>query len=598
VGYGMSEGGMNWAPAHIPERELREVYLAPFEAAVRACGVESIMNSYGELDGLACGASSYLLRDILRDEWGFKGTVVSDYFAINMLKEYHHIAESKEEAALLALKAGIDVELPSRDVYAQPVIDAVQDGYLDESLVDEACRRLLESKFRLGLFERPYVEDTTPIVLDTDADRTLARELAAKSLVLLKNGDPEGPDLQRPLPLNAAGLNRVAVVGPNAESWRNMIGDYAYPCHIETLGNLGEVTDDDMNTAQPEEEVKLSSDFASIVTVLDGIKEQLGDRTEVTYAAGCDILEEDESGHAEAVRAAETSDVVIAVMGDRSGLVNGCTSGESRDRVDITLPGTQRLLLKRLVATGKPVVLVMMNARPVDLSWEADNVDAILAAWLPGEEGGNAVAQALFGERTPGGKLPMSFPRHVGQIPVFHGHKPSGGRSHWAGRYVETGTDPLYPFGYGLSYTSFGLDDITVDRATLREGETVAVRCEVTNRGDRHGDEVVQLYSRGPRNFVTRPVRELRGFKRVSLAPGESAKVTFEVAWDQFRFYDKDMRCAVHPGNVELMLGTSSRDIHSRQHIVLAAAEEGTIVPPEKRTYFSTVQAESDAFVG
>lgn len=598
VGYGMSEGGMNWAPSHIQDRELREVYLAPFEAAVRAFGIASIMNSYGELDGIACGASSQLLRDILRGEWGFEGTVVSDYFAINMLKEYHQIAASKEEAGLLALKAGIDIELPSRDVFAQPLIDAINDGSLEESLVDAACRRLLVSKFKLGLFENPYVEADTSIVLDTESDRTLARELAAKSLVLLKNGAPESVGAGRPLPLDAGSLKKVAVVGPNADSWRNMIGDYAYPCHIETLGNLGQVTNDAMNTAQPEEDIKLSGDFATIITVLDGIKSELGDATEIRYAQGCDILEDDDSNHAEAIEAANGSDVVIAVMGDRSGLVDGCTSGESRDRVDITLPGTQRTLLKRLVATGKPVILVMMNARPVDLSWEAEHVDAILAAWLPGEEGGTAVAETLFGKRAPGGKLPMSFPRHVGQVPVFHGHKPSGGRSHWAGRYVEAETMPLYPFGYGLSYTSFELSAMQLDRNSLSEGDTITVICSVTNTGDRPGDEVVQLYSRGPRNIVTRPIRELRGFKRVSLAPGETKRVSFAVPWDQFRFYDLQMKCAVHPGDVELMLGTSANEIHARDTFTVEAPVDGKEVLPKQRSYFSTVSVESAATVG
>lgn len=602
VGYGMSEGGMNWAPAHLGERELRDVYLFPFESAVRRHGLRSVMNSYGEIDGVACAASARLLTEILRGEWGFDGTVVSDYFAINVLQEYHHVASTKAEAALRAITAGIDVELPTRSCYSQPLIDAVQSGDLDESVVDAACARLLTDKFLLGLFENPYVETTDEnINLDSFEDRALAYDAAFKSAVLLQNDTVNAggasstrgeAGLDEPLlPLDLDGISRIAVIGPNADSWRNMIGDYAYPCHIETLGNLGDVSDT-ADSAKPQEKVTLSEDFAHIVTILDGLRDRVGPRAEVVYSEGCDVFSDDRSRHNAAVELAAGADVAVVVMGDRSGLVDGCTSGESRDRVDITLPGTQSELLEQIAATGTPVVLVLVNARPVDLTRAREQASAIMAVWLPGEEGGNVVADVLLGNATPGGKLPMSFPRHVGQIPVFHGHKPSGGRSHWAGRYVETETTPLYPFGFGLSYTTFEISQAIAWPEKLARGERLRVSCTLGNVGNMAGDEVVQLYSRGPRNTITRPVRELRGFARVSLEAGASRSVTFEVPWDMFGFYDEQYRYAVWPGEVTLMLGTSSADILWESSFILEAQQEGFAVPVEARSYFSDVNVE------
>ena len=596
VGYGTTEGGMNWAPAHIGDRELREVYLRPFEAAVRAYGIGSVMNSYGEIDGVACGASRTLLTDILRGEWKFDGMVVSDYFAINMLREYHQIAADKKEAAALAMHAGIDIELPSRDCYSDPLSEAVRHGDISQEDIDLACERILRAKFALGLFDNPYVpEPEDSISLDTDEDRSLAYEAAVRSIVLLENQECVIENAAAPGPALPIwpGVRKIALVGPNSASWRNMIGDYAYPCHIETLGNLGAITD----TAHPEETVELSQDFADIVTVHDGLARRLqdaGSNAILQQADGCDVLAEDASGHEAAVSLAAESDIVIAVMGDRSGLVDGCTSGESRDRTDLALPGTQRELLKKLVATGTPVVLVLLNARPVDLSWEQTACAAILAAWLPGEEGGNAVADVLLGNASPGGKLPMSFPRHVGQVPVFHGHKPSGGRSHWAGRYVEMGTDPLYPFGYGLSYTSFELSDLEVETPVVGPAEgalQLKVAVTLRNSGARVGEEVVQLYTRGPRHLITRPVRELRGFVRVQLKPGETKRVPFTVSADQFAFHDEAMRYALFAGTVRVTVGTSAMDPAAlSSDFELRAPEGGVEIPVEQRTYRSTVE--------
>lgn len=550
VGYGASEGGMNWAPPHIPPRELRDVYLFPFEAAVRESGIRSVMNAYNELDGLPCGANRHLLTEVLRTQWGFEGTVVSDYFAVEMLRVYHLIARDKQEAARLALEAGIDVELPSRDCYGDPVLEAARSGAIPMELIDAAVERLLRQKFLLGLFERPYVEPAGDSVLfDTERDRAIARRAATRSIVMLKNEN-------RLLPLENA-YSRIAVIGPNADSTRNMMGDYAYPCHIEAMQDMKTA----FETAGPEDEVSVDTEPVPVVTTAEALRERLAPGVSVTTAEGCDVSDVSRTDFETAERIARESDVAVCVLGDRSGLVEGCTSGEARDRASLLLPGAQQELLERVVATGTPTVLVLVCARPMDLRFAAQEVPAILLAWLPGEEGGNAVADVLLGETAPGGKLPISFPRSVGQVPAYHGHKPSGGRSHWLGRYVEMDTSPLYPFGYGLTYGNVAVEQTAVDRAVLHPGERLTVTCRLRNTGTRAGEEVVQLYVRDLHSHVTRPVRELKGFRRVGLAPGAAVEVAITVSTYQLGFTDADMRHVLEPGEFELMIATSARDI-------------------------------------
>ena len=551
VGYGMSEGGMNWAPAHIPERELREVYLFPFEAAVREAKLASIMPAYHEIDGIPCHASSRLLKDILRDEWGFEGLVVSDYFAINMLYKYHKLNPDKVLAAKKAIESGVDIELPSTDCYGSPLKAAVEQGLLSEEAIDMVVARVLEHKFRLGLFENPYVEPAvTKTVFETPQQRQLARRVARESVVLLKNEN-------NLLPLSKE-IRSIAVIGPNAHSIRNMIGDYAYPCHIETLMNMAQTFD----TAGPEHVDLADKDlFVSMVTILDGIREKVSENTEVLYAKGCDVLGDDTSGFAEAIEIAQKADVAIVVVGDRAGLIHGCTSGEARDRSDLNLTGKQEELVKAVHATGTPVVVVLVNARPVSISWIHEKVPAILEVWLPGEEGGRAVADVLFGDYNPGGKLPISFPRTVGQVPVYYSHKPSGGRSHWLGDYVEGSTKPLYPFGYGLSYTTFEYSNLRITPQDVDASGQVSIQVDVTNTGKMAGDEVVQLYVHIPAQNVTRPVKELKGFKRISLDPGQSKTVIFELPVALLGFYDENMDFVVEPGKVDVFVGSSSEDI-------------------------------------
>jgi beta-glucosidase len=550
VGYGMSEGGMNWAPPHLSWREMREVYLFPFEAAVREAKLATIMNAYHELDGLPCGVSRELLTTILREEWGFDGTVVSDYFTINTLKDYHHIASSKAEAARMALEAGLDVELPFTDCFGEPLREAVQKGEVPVALIDTAVRRVLAQKFQLGLFANPYV-DATAVHFDTPEQRQLAREIAHKSLVLLKN-DGEL------LPLDK-GVKSIAVIGPNADSIRNLFGDYAYPAHIETLVESSKKNV--FNQPLPEG-LSTVEDFIPAISVLDAVKAKVGLETQVTYAKGCDVMSDSTDGFAEAVAAAKSAQVAFVVVGDKAGLTDDCTSGEARDRADLSLPGVQSQLVKAIYDTGTPVVLVLVNGRPVSLGWIAESVPAILEAWFPSEEGAIAIADALFGDVNPGGKLPITFPRSVGQIPIFYGHRPSGGRSQWKENYVETSVKPLYPFGYGLSYTRFEFGNMRIEPVSAGANGHVTISVDVTNVGARAGDEVVQLYTHQNVPLLTRPVKELKGFKRVTVEPGQTRTVTFRLAVNQLGYYDQNKDFVVQPGPVDVMLGSSSEDIH------------------------------------
>ncbi|MBI1281511.1 MAG: beta-glucosidase [Anaerolineaceae bacterium] len=550
VGYGASEGGMNWAPPHIPWREMRDVYLFPFEAAVRDGKMASMMNAYHELDGVPCGSNKELLTTILRDEWGFDGTVVSDYFAITMLDEYHHVVANKAEAAFTALDAGLDVELPFTDSYGNPLREAVLAGKIPESLVDVSLRRVLTQKFALGLFDHPYVDDLA-VVFDTPDERKLAREIAQKSMVLLKN---EG----NLLPLSKD-LKSIAVIGPNADSIRNLFGDYAYPAHVETLLELKNKKNV-FNQPLPES-MHAVEDFIPATSVLTAIQAQVGATTQIHYAQGCAVNDDVTGGFAEAVAAAKQAQVAVVVVGDKAGLTDDCTSGEARDRADLQLPGVQSQLVKAICDTGTPIVLVLINGRPVSLGWIAESVPAILEAWLPSEEGGNAVADVLFGNTNPGGKLPITFPRSVGQVPIFYGHKPSGGRSHWKGDYVETSAKPLYPFGFGLSYTQFEFSNLQINPAAAVIGGEVRVRVDVTNTGERSGDEVVQLYTRQNATSVTRPVKELKGFQRVTIAPKETKTVTFGLKVNQLGFYDQAQNCVIESGKIVIMVGNSSQDI-------------------------------------
>jgi beta-glucosidase len=547
VGHGLPEGGMNRAPAHIGTRELRDVYLWPFEAAVREAGMRSMMHAYEDVDGVPCVASRELFTTTLRDEWGFDGIVVSDYAGIDELVESHAIVGGLGAAAALALEAGIDVELPSTAAYGAPLAQALAGGDVDPALVDRAVARVLAVKFELGLFEAPYV-DAAAARPPLAADRALARDAARASIVLLENDGT--------LPLRDD-LATIAVIGPNADSARNLLGDYAHVAHIETLLEMRE---NPIGFPVPED-LDLPDELEGRSTVLDAIRERCADGAEVHFAAGGDVLDASDAEIAEAADAARGADVAIVVVGERSGLTLDCTCGEMRDRMELTLPGRQEELVAAVAATGTPVVLVLVAGRPLGIPEAARRAAAVLNAWVPGDEGPGAIADVLFGDADPGGKLPVTVPRHVGQVPIHYAHKPSGGRSHWHGDYVDGSHLPLWPFGHGLSYTRFALHGPQLDRTALALGDEVAIAVEVENVGERAGDEVVQLYVRDEEASVTRPVKELRGFRRVHLTAGERRRVTFRLAAEQLAFTGLDGQLVLEPGRVRVMVGTSSADL-------------------------------------
>jgi beta-glucosidase len=549
VGYGLSEGGLNWAPANIPARLLHDVYLYPFQEVIKQAKPMSVMNAYQEIDGIPCAASAELLTDILRKKWGFQGLVVSDYFAVDNLQSYHHVAADKAGAARLALTAGIDSELPKLDCYAQPLKEQIEKGEVSEQLLDRAVARILRLKFMLGTFENRYVNaGKAANSYDLPAHRQLALESARKSIVLLKN---EGALL--PLSKNNG---TIAVIGPNADSRRNLLGDYTYPAHLEVMMKMAE--DMGMEVSLPDEPPDHVT--THVITVLEGIK-TVAKNTKILYAVGCEYNSPSRDGFPEAIKAAKAADVAIVVVGGRSGLVPNCTSGEMRDRVELGLPGVQEDLVRAIYETGTPVILVLVDGRPLALDWMAEKIAAILEAWLPGEEGGKAVAEVIFGDYNPGGKLPVTFPRKPGQIPVYYAHKPSGSRSQLWGDYVDCSTSPAFDFGYGLSYTTFKLSNLKIAPKRVSHDGKVSLKVDIQNTGDRSGEEVVQLYVNDIVASVTRPVKELKGFKRIGLKPAETKTVEFELSVNKLGFYDRDFKYTVEPGIFKIMIGTSSRDI-------------------------------------
>lgn len=553
LGYGISEGGLNWAPAHLPARELREIFLAPFRAAIQEVNVASIMNAYQELDGIPCGSSKELLTDLLRGELGFEGLIVADYFTIDMFVEYHHLVKDKSEAARLGVEAGIDIELPAADCYGSPLRQAVERGDIDMNLINASVIRVLKNKFELGIFDHPFVDEgKVHEVFNTPEQDELSLKIAQKSIVLLKNAGnflPLPPDIES-----------IALIGPHANSIRLLQGDYHYPSHLEGVIS-SELNKDAPNPMQDLSQVDINEHFVPSVTVLEGIQAVVSPNTQIYYAQGCDAVKTDTSGFEEAVTAAKKAKVAVIVVGEKSGLSKGNTVGESIDRADVGLPGVQQELIEAVAATGTPVVVVLMNGRPLAIPWINDHIPAVLEAWLPAQEGGTAVADVLFGNVNPGGRLPMSFPISSAQIPVFYNHKPSGGRSHWQGEYVDLSPRPLYAFGHGLSYTQFEYSDLQISPEQAGAQDHVTISLKVKNTGERAGDEVVQLYLNDFIATVTRPVKELKGFKRITLQPGEQKTVLFHLPVAHMAFYNRQMDYVVEPGEIKVMVGSSSEDI-------------------------------------
>jgi beta-glucosidase len=575
VGHGAPEGGLNQAPAHLGPREVREEFLLPFEAAIREAGMASVMHAYTDLDGIPCVASEELLTAILRDEWGFDGVVLGDFEGIQQLVTQHRMTSDLGLAAELALQAGVDVETPAPAAYAEPLARRLEAGAVPERLVDRAVARTLSMKFRLGLFDQPYVDEKAAAAFHrpTDEERRLGRELAGRSLVLVKNAGV--------LPLRVD-VDSIAVIGPLAQSSRELLGDYSYVAALEAL--LDNADDPGARPGIQQGARILDQELAQRLTIVDVLRERLG-KARVAYEPGCGLTDGTDAQIQKAVGLARGARVAILVLGERSGMSMGCTTGESRDRLEIGLPGRQQELLESVVATGTPVVLVVLSGRPLALEWAAKSCDAILLAWVPGDEGPGAIVDTLFGDRNPGGKIPFSVPRHVGQVPLSYRGRPSGGMSHWHGNYVDGPVGPLWPFGFGLSYTSFDLSNLRLDPVSIptAAGET-CILVDVRNVGDRPGDEVLQLYIRDEEASVTRPIRELRGFRRLTLGPGETCTVTFSLASEQLGLVDRAMRHVIEPGLVRIWVGTSSAD----QRLTADLQLVGPIVEVRERARYLT----------
>ncbi|WP_146906559.1 beta-glucosidase family protein [Cellulomonas aerilata] len=535
VGYSGSRSGRNHAPVSAGPREIADVFLPPFEMAVVEGGVRSVMNSYTDVDGIPMASSTEYLTELLRERWGFDGVVVADYFAVAFLEVMHGVARDRAEAAELALTAGIDVELPVGDAYLEPLAEAVRTGRVSEGLVDRAVLRALKQKEELGLLEPGAFEDEPPahVDLDTPRHRDIARRLAEESVVLLSN------DGLLPLRLTDPAA-RVAVIGPNAHRSEALMGCYSFANHV--LAH------------HPEFPIAVE-----MPTVLEALgRESLGGADpasgpELVYAQGCEV-EGDTSGFAEAVAAAEGADVAVVVVGDQAGLFGRGTVGEGNDTLSLDLPGVQRQLVEAVVATGTPVVMVVLTGRPYAIEWALDGdarPSAVLQAFFPGEEGGTAIAGVLSGRVNPSGRLPVSLPRDAGAQPYTYLHPILGGPS----EVTSTDSTPTRPFGFGLSYTEFAYGDLEVD-PEVSAGSSFTATVTVTNAGGVRGADVVQLYGRDVHGSVARPVVQLLGYARVTLEPGESATVTFTVPTQRFAFSDRSMTRVVEPGDAQVWVGS------------------------------------------
>jgi beta-glucosidase len=534
AGYSASRAGRNHGPVSMGKRELLDVILPTFETAIATAGAGSVMSSYADLDGLPASADPWLFTDVLRDDWGFEGTLVSDYWAVPFLASMHRVAADNADAGVVALTAGTDVELPDTVSFGG-LLDKVKAGEVSEELIDRAALRLLQQKAELGLLD----EDWTPegsvradVDLDSADNRAIARELAEKSVVLLDAGSV--------LPL--ANPRKVAVVGPCADDPRTLMGCYAFPNHV-----LPRYPDRGLGI--------------EITSPVDALHNELPDAV-LSYVKGCEVIGDDRSGFAAAVSAVQDSDLCVAFVGDLSGLFGHGTSGEGCDAEDLRLPGVQGDLLDALLETGKPVVVVVMSGRPYALGSIAERVAGLVQAFIPGQEGAAAIAGVLSGRIVPSGKLPVQIPRHVGGQPGTY-LQPALGSVESAG-ISGLEVRPLFPFGYGASYTDFTIADLRLSAPEIGSDGEFTATVRVRNTGDRSGDEVVQLYLRDIVARVARPLKLLTGFARVSLEPGQAADVTFRVHADRTAYTGPDLRRIVDPGEFEVMLGTSSLDLPCR----------------------------------
>jgi beta-glucosidase len=513
--------GLERGAIEVSDRSLRENFMPPWIGAITKAGGLGVMTGYPEIEDVPAHASVKWMNDVLRQEIGFKGIVVSEGGGFDTLL-YEHIVPTQKEAGLLSLRAGVDVNITYEPAYMGPLVESVAEGRVPIALVDRALRRVLELKFRLGLFEHPYVNvDQAVQVVHSQANQALALRAGREGIVLLKND-------QNLLPLKKD-LKSVAVIGPNADDVMNQLGDYS-PKKV----------------------------LQHVTTVIEGIKAAVSAQTKVTHARGCEITGTDKSGFAEAVAAAKEADVAIVVVGERQH--GSPTDGESHDVASLDLSGVQEDLVQTVFATGTPTVVVLINGRPLSTRWSSEHVPALVEAWEPGERGGEAVADVLFGNYNPTGRLAISVPRHSGQLPVYYNYKPSKASRMQQG-YVDMPATPLYPFGYGLSFTRFAYSNLRVEPAEIHSDDEARVTLEVKNIGDRAGVDTVQLYIHEQYAPVSNPVKQLRGFEQVALNPGESKAVTFKLTPEDLQLLDLDMHWRVVPGDFEIMAGKSSAEI-------------------------------------
>ena len=594
LGYGVTEGGLNVANSRFGEREILDEIGRPFEAMIREADLKSVMTSYSEIDGIPCTANRHVLMDLLRGKFGFDGVAVSDGGAIEQLHTRKLMAKDYQEAGVMALKAGLDSNNPNSFCYSQ-LGKALDDHQVTLDEIDRAVHLVLEYKFRTGLFEHPYLDEgTTKAAFGRVEDDVLNQEITSKGITLLQNKN-------NLLPLKQE-LKKIAVIGPFADNMRILFGGYTFPAMLEMLlgirkgrkasmegvaenieQDVGKKSDKNKNPFQAMDEMFSSTHKESPLSSLQDMSEFVGNAyqtqsfyraiqdkfpmAQVKYEQGCDFISTDTSGFKNALALAQDSNVTVIVVGEKSGWVDSSV-GEGKDRASLKLLGAQEALVKEIAKTGTDIILVLINGRPLELTDLVDDVDAIVEMWLPGPKGSAVLADVLAGDINPGGKLPVSFPKRVGQVPVFYNQKNGSGQASDASlssfmntTYVDCDAKPLFPFGYGLSYTSFKLSNLVINQDKVSPFEKVSISCCVKNTGDVSGDEVVQFYFSDRHAWVSRPNKELVGFKRVRLAPGESATIALTVDVSMLAFHDHEMKFVLEPGTIDVTVGTSSEDL-------------------------------------
>ncbi|KNY30043.1 glycoside hydrolase family 3 N-terminal domain-containing protein [Pseudobacteroides cellulosolvens] len=537
VAYGETVGGRDSTECDVPERKVRSTFLPPFKTAADA-GCATFMTAYHAIDGLPCTANKVLLKDILKDEWKLNGFIVTDWDNVGHMHRLQKTASDMKKSAELAILAGNDMMMSTPEFY-ECAIELVKEGVIEEEIIDEACGRILETKFRLGLFDDKRYTDFTKAqsIIGCAEHKKASFECALESIVLLKNENNVLPVSDK--------VRKIAVIGPNAHDVEAQLGDWTFGPRYYPEKPMLEYNE---------------YDITPIVTILDGIKKRAGNKVEIVYDRGCDMLDASKENIAGSVKLAQEADMVIAVVGDTILL-----NGEVRDRSSLDLTGAQQKLLEALKITGKPLVVVLINGKPLTVPWIKDNADSIIEAWNPGMEGGNAVAAILFGDYNPCGKITISFPRNVGQQPVYYNQY-----SGWHGpaRYIDVDPEPLFSFGYGLSYTSYKYSNMSITPKEIGVDGEITVSVDITNTGSLKGTEIVQLYINDIYSSVTTPIKELKGFARVTIDPGQTKNVKIKLPAEALSLINRELKRVVEPGEFEIMIGSSSRDCDLLKDII------------------------------